>query len=323
MASPIDPPTGETPLTTAPTWSGTGGGTQAQQVYAWNAFVQQFGRNPTQSELTSLSPYYASGDQNIANTSQGNQAIAQYFQQLQNSPSAINTRQQQQQTANYTGNQSQYDAQTNQLFQQYLGRDATSAELQHFGTALANGSDPYEVQQSLMQTPEYQNAQTQKESDQLKGTLQQSNSDYFNQYILPSIQASNAQAGRSQDSSGYAGALAQAAKQQNFDLNNYLANFQAGQYGQNVQNAAANYQPYLQQQYGLQQANVSNTLQNNAYNTQRSNQLQDYYNQQNAYNSYLQNYGKRSAYDYAQLGIGALQGGGQAAGGAGALLAAI
>ncbi len=288
MANVIDPPSGEPLIQSLPQYGGAGGSEQAAEYYAGRDFYAQFGRNPTQSELSMLAPSYLSGDPNIANTTGGKSAVASYYNQLANSPGNIYKKQQ----SDLQAKAPQFYDSVNGLFQSNLGRDATDAEKTHFGMLLASGQDPYEIQQALQQTTEYQTNATQKFSDQLKGQLQQSNQDYFQKYILPSIQSNNAMAGRTQDSSGYQAQLANAAQQQNYNLNDYLAQVQAGGYQSAMSNNSANYQQLLGQQYGLQNANISNQLANNAANTQYNQNLNMYQLQQQAYNNYLRNYGK-------------------------------
>jgi len=288
MASPTDPPAGETPLTTAPTWGGSGGGTQAQQVYAWTDFVNMFGRNPTQAELDMLAPSYNSGDPNKANVSGGNAAVAAYYTQLNNTPQAIY----QQQQAQYAAQAGNYSDQVSSAFETTLGRAPTTAEQQYYGSLMASGQDQYQVQQALQQTQEYQNVQNTNFQNQLQNQLQQSNSTYFNQYIAPSLQAQNAMSGQAPGSSALSSQLANAALQQNQGLQNFLAGVTAQNYQNSTANAASQYNSLMNQQYGLQNAGVSNALANQSANTQYNQNLNMYQMQLQAYNNYLNQYGK-------------------------------
>lgn len=298
-------PQGETPLSSLPTYGGAGGSLQAAQYYAGQQFFNTFGRNPTQQELDTLAPQYMSGDPNKANIAGGNAAVANYFTQQQQTPENIYQQQQNQLNQQYTQNQSTIDPQVSQVFQQELGRAPTTAESQYYGTLMASGQDAYQIQQALQQTTEYQQNQTQQFTNKLQNQLQQSNSTYFNQYIAPSLQAQNALSGQTPGSSALSAQLSQAALQQNQGLQNYLAQVSAQQYNNSTQNAAANYQNVLNQQYGLQNAGVSNTLQNNATNQAYNQQLNLYQMQQQAYNNYLSQYGKRNG----NQGVGSLIGG--------------
>lgn len=304
MAINTDPTNGETPLSgTAPTndqwgqgqWVGTGGGTTAQQFYAEQDFYKQFGRMPTQSELTMLAPSYASGDPNKTNNSAGAAAIAGYFNSMANTPTNIQANQTAVGLKAYQGGQAGFDATTTAAFQAATGRAPTADELSHFGGLLASGSiDSYGLSQLIGQTAEAQNKQTANYQNTLSQNLQSTQGDYFKNYINPSILSQTAAAGRDPNSSGVQQAEVQAGKQQNYDLQNYLANFGATQYGQSAQNQQGVYQQYLNQQYNLQNAGISQQLgeQNNlqSYNQNLSN----YQLQQNAYNQYLSKYGNRN-----------------------------
>lgn len=300
-------PPGQTPLASLPQYGGSGGDATTAAYYAGQDFYQQFGRNPTQAELSQLIPAYLGTDPHVANLAGGKGAVAAYYTQQSQTPQSIYQQQQNQLQQQYTQNQGAIDPQVAQIFQQNLGRAPTSDEAQHFGMLIASGQDPYQIQQALQQTTEYQNKQTQDFTNQLGQQLQGTNADYFSKYILPSIQAQNAQAGRTQDSSGYQAQLANAAQQQNYQLQNYLAQVSAGQYGQSTQNAAQNYGALLGQQYGVQNAGISNALSNQASNQQYNQQLNLYQLQQQAYQNYLNSYGKRNG--LASGLSGALSGG--------------
>lgn len=295
------PPSGETPLTgPVPVWGqgqwvGAGGDTTSQKANAWQDFYKQFGRNPTQSELAMLAPNYASGDPNKTNSSSGAAAIAAYYNSLANSPTNIQAQQTQSGLDKYKAGQAGFDATTTAAFQQATGRAPTADELSHFGGLLASGSiDPYGMSQLVGQTAEAQNKATAGYQDTLSKNLQSTQGDYFKNYIEPSILSSTAAAGRDPNSSGVQQAEVQAGKQQNYDLQNYLANFGASQYGQSAQNQQGVYSQYLNQQYGLQNAGISQQLGEQSYLQNQNTNLANYQRQQNAYNQYLNNYGKQS-----------------------------
>lgn len=305
MASPgTEVPVGQTALDSAPQWGGRGGGLEAAKVYAFNKFAQTFGRNPTSQELDQLAPSYIGADPNIANNAGGDAQVSAYYQQLSNTPQNIYKQQQDQ----YLTDAPKFADQVNGAFQSNLGRAATQDELTHFGALLASGQDPYQVQQALQQTQEYQNTQNTNFQNTLKDQLQGSNSEYFNKYILPSIQAQNAMAGRTQDSSGYQAQLSNAALEQNQGLQNFLAQTTAQNYQNSVGNATNQYANLMNQQYGLQNAGVNNSLSNQASNQQYNQNLNMYQMQQQAYSNYLDRYGKRDN------GLGGLIGGGLGAG---------
>ncbi len=286
-----EPTTGETPLTDAPVWGGRGGGQQAANVYAWDAFTKQFGRNPTQSELTQLSAAYIGGDPNIANVAQGNSAVAQYFNTFSNSPEAINKRNQEK----YLKEAPQHFDSINQLFQSKLKRVATQEELDHFGKALASGNtDAYGLSQFLEQQPEFAEGKDKAMREGLRGELAANDKRQFSEQILPGIQETYAKQGRSFDSSAFQNATAQAAQAQNTQREGFLANLTASQYGNRQENAYNDYANAVANQQNMQNFNLQAQYQGGQNMQNRLNQITDYNTQSNAYNQYLAKYGKRN-----------------------------
>lgn len=288
-----DSPDGSAPISTLPSYGGAGGSLQAATYYAAQDFVKMFGRNPTQTELSQLAPQYLSGDANLTNSTAGQQALSQYYQNIANSPENLQKRQLADAQKSYTTGKAGFDSTTAAAFQQATGRAPTADELSHFGGLLATGQiDSYGLSQLVGQTAEAQQKQTTDYQNTLSANLQSTQGDYFKNYINPSILSETAAAGRDPNSSGVQQAEVQAGKQQNYDLQNYLANFGATQYGQSAQNQQGVYQQYLNQQYSQQNANTSYALGQNSYNQQQLQNTQNYNLQQNAYNNYLKNYGK-------------------------------
>lgn len=257
-----------------------------------------FGRNPTVPELNSAI--------SLSNGNVNGYIAGLYQQSQQKTPLQLQQQQQQDALNAYNGNKQTYDATTNTVFQQATGRQATPDELAHFGSLLATGAtDSYGLSQLIGQTQEAQQAQTQKYQDTLSGNLQKTQGDYFQNYINPSILSQTAAAGRDPNSSGVQTAEVQAGKQQNYDLQNYLANFGASQYSQSAQNQQGVYNQYLQNQYQLQNGGINQKLGTQAFNQSQNASSLNYGIQQNAYQNYLNNYGK-SGVSAAQ---GALSGG--------------
>lgn len=308
MAINTTPLDGESPISSAPVGTGAGGSYSQAQHSAATDFQNQFGRLPTQSELAQLAPSYMSGDPNTINGSAGQAAIAAYYDSFANTPANLTAQQNTQALQAYQSNQSGYDATTNAAFQQATGQAATSDELSHFGSLLATGQiDAYGLSQLVGQTQQAQQYQTQQYQNTLSQNLQQTQGNYYQQYINPSILSQTAASGRDPNSSGVQQAEVQAGQQQNYQLQDYLANFGASQYGQSAQNQQGVYQQYLNQQYGLQNAGISQQLGEQS-NLQSYNQnLANYQLQQNSYQNYLNNYGKSSGLGGALTG--ALSGG--------------
>jgi len=302
--APLD---GSTPLTSYTPQTGAGGSMAGAENKAFQDFQSIFGRNPSQTELTSLAQSYMSGDPNIINATAGQSAISNYYGQVASSPENVYSRQQQQ----YATDAPKYSDPVTQEFQTQLGRAPTQDELTYFGSLMASGQQGYQVGQALQQTQEYQNTQNTNFQNQLQKQLQDSNSTYFNQYIAPSIQSQSALSGQSPSSSALTAQLSQAALQQNQGLQNFLGGVTAQNYQNSTANASNQYNQLMGQQYGLQNANVSNALSNQQYNMQYNQNLSMYQMQQQAYSDYLNRYGKTGG--LAGGLSGALKGGVQGA----------
>lgn len=285
-----DPTNGEKPMDALPTYGGAGGSDQAQQYYAGQEFLKLFGRNPTQSELASLSGAYA-GDPNIANTAQGNQAVAQYFQNFSNNPTQINKQNQDK----YLQEAPQHFDAVTQQFQNLYGRAPTQDELNHFGGLLASGTtDAYGLQQFLQQQPEYQNTQNANFQNKLSGQLAGYDQSYFQNQILPSIQEAYAKQGRSFDSSAFQAAATNAGQQQNVQRQQYLAGLSAQQYGGVQQNAYNDYANAVANQQNLTNSGIQAQYSGVQNMQNRLNNITDFNTQSNLYNQYLSRYGKRN-----------------------------
>lgn len=297
------PTDGSTPLAALPTYGGAGGSMQAAQYYAGQDFAAMFGRNPTASELAQLAPQYMSGDANIANQTAGRAAVASYYNSVANSPTNLAASQLAQGNAAYQKGQAGFDATTNAAFQQATGQAATPDELSHFGSLLASGQiDAYGLSQLAGQTQAAQQYQTQQYQNTLSNNLQSTQGNYFKNYINPSILSQTAAAGRDPNSSGVQQAEVQAGTQQNYQLQNYLAQFGATQYGQSAENQQGVYNQYLNQQYNLTNAGISNQLNESAYLQNQNQNMSNQSYQQQAYNNYLNNYGKSGSLFQGAIG---------------------
>lgn len=273
------PANGESPLASLPEYGGAGGSTQAQEYYAGQEFQKLFGRNPTQSELAQFAGAYA-GDPNIANTSQGNQAVAQYYNNQSNTPANIYAKQQKQWSQ---GASQHYDV-VNQMTQSVYGRKATQDELDHYGTLIASGqADPYQIQDFLKSTPEYQNTQDTQFRQGVDTQLQKSDTDFFNTQ-KGNIAQQYAQMGRA-TSPALDVALTQLASQLNSQRGSYLAQLSASQYGGNKDNATADYNRTKSDVSGRINQNTQDIYgANNAMNSRLQN-ITDYNTQMNAWNA--------------------------------------
>lgn len=299
MATIYKPTTGEDPLAELPQYGGAGGSAQVMKFSAGQKFKELFGRNPTASELSLLAPYYNGNDPNIVNTAGGDAAVAQYYQQISNSPENLAKRQQEQ----YAGEAGQYGDTIDQLFQSNIGRAATSEEKAHFGSLMASGQyDAYTLGQSLQQLPESVRKQDEEFRKSLSADLQSQGERYFSEKLLPSIQSQFARQGRNVDSSSYAAALAQAGQQQNLDRESFLRDLTANQYAGSQAGARQDYQNYLNRYYQTQDYATQRTDSLSDASRQRLYDVLDYQQQAKDYENYLKRYGKKSTFPSGAAG---------------------
>lgn len=262
--------------------------TDAAQI-ARNDFMELLGREPTASELALAIPQYQQ-DWNGGET--GRAYVAQFAEgekQKANSPEA--------KMAAAKAKAGEYYGNIDQMFQSSLGRAASDAEKQHFGTLMATGDyDAYTIGQFLQNLPEAVRAEDAKFRQSLSSELQGQDAQYFNEKVLPSIQSQFAQQGRDVRSSGFANSLAQAATQQNRQRESFLSNLSAQQYQGNKGNARADYEntrdraSYLQD-YARQRSDALSDQ-----SRQRMYDLQDFNMQKQVYENYLRQYGKRKSW---------------------------
>lgn len=283
------------------------GSSEAQQNQAFNDFVSQFGRNPTQSELNMLSSAYA-GDPNSLNVGQGKQTLSQYYNNLSNTPANIYATQQKQWSADAP---SHYDA-VNQIIQSSLGRAATQDELNHYGTLISSGqADPFQIQQFVQATPEYQNTQDTNFRKGVDTQLQQSDSDFFNTQ-KGNIAQQYAQMGRA-TSPALDVALTQLASSLKSNRDSYLATLSASQYGSNKTAALTDYgktQDQVQSQINQNTAGIYGN--NQALNTRLQN-ITDYNTQANAWSDAQSRYSQKPNWmDYLNTGANVVNAGAKA-----------
>lgn len=234
----LPPTNGDTPLDQSyldqlkSSWQNErGGGDIHQQVFAMQDFYNQFGRYPTRAELSSISPNYA-GDPNLTNSGLGRQAVGQYYQDQINDP--INRKKTDE------SNAGQYSGKVNEIFNQLLKHGASDAEVQHFGGLLASGQvDPYELQQFIMQTPEYQTNQDTAFRSSLNDELTNEDTKAFGRQKEDVI-SRFASAGRI-GSTALDFALTDLMGKVAEKRQGFLANLSAAQYGSSKDSARADY----------------------------------------------------------------------------------
>lgn len=262
---------------------------------AYESFRQLFGRDPSETEFAQSLPAFDSS----ANA--GQSYLAQYKNTVENSPEG----QQKKFLEQYNADPAKWNQQIGGMFSTSLGREATEAEKKHFGSLLASGQvDEYGLNQFLQALPEYRQKQDTEFRNTQRGEFEKADTQYYTDKLLPAIQAQMAQSGRSLESSGYASAMAQAAKQQSQEREKYLTNLSSQQYLGRTGDARKDYESYIgqlgenrQRNYGLQ-----DQLQG------RSNQYADYNLQRDAYDQFLSRYGKQKKdwMDYTTFGLNSL-----------------
>lgn len=290
----IMPQTDEELLASLPQYGGAGGSQQAADYYAGKDFFDFFGRNPTRSELATLSNYYIGGDPNIANTTGGRSAVAQYYQDQSNLPANRRER--------YGQDSGKYSGDIQSIYQDLMKRGATEDEVKHFGTLLASGElDPYELRSFIQATPEYQNQQDTAFRSQVGGELADLDAKAFGRQKEDVISRFS-KMGR-QGSTALDFALTDLMGKVAEKRQAFLSNLSASQYGSNKENARADYGQILNQMganqdrtYGL----------NDTYRTRGWN-VSDYNRQQQDWLSALKASQKKPGWmDYTAFGLDAI-----------------
>ena len=291
-------------------YQGYGGGPEAQEYYARLKFRELFGREARPDELASLSGAYDSGDKNIAGLSAGNSAVAQYYQAQENTPDKQYARQQ----AEWKKNAPNFYGNIDQLFQGKLGRAATQAERDHFGSLLASGQlNDYQLGEFVNALPENVQKQDRAFREGLNTDLQKQDSQYFNEQIMPGIQSSFANQGRDVRSSAFANSLALAAQGQNRQREQFLSNLTANQYAGSQGLAQRDYLNSYGGYTGLQDYSRQRSAQLQDASTGRINELQDYAIQRRTYDEFLNRYGKQDKWmDYTNLALNGINAGANA-----------
>ena len=249
-----------------------------KDAVAIKAYYEQFGRPPTQQELSIARPYF--------DTPYGNAYVAQLRQQEENTPDKLYAKQQQQWQQGAT----QHHDTVKGIFSSMFGRNPSEEELNHYSTLLSSGqADPYELQQFLQTQPEYQNAQDTKFRSGLNTELQGYDQQAFSRG-KEDIISRYAQMGRS-TSPALDVALTDLQAKINENRGQYLAQLSASQYGGNKASAITGYQKTLDNVNSRVNTAANAPYQNYLMNTKRNNEIQDYGTQRADYMDALGKYG--------------------------------
>lgn len=195
-----------------------------------------------------------------------------------------------------------YTQSINQVYQSTLGRDATPDEISYFAKHLATGETPYELQQVLKNSPEYQQAQATLQENKYKteaaAAREQLNTDLLRQQqeafakATPDIIASFQRAGRL-GSSGLDAALAKAQRDLESQRQAQIANLA---YQDAVRGSGYNREDFLNSQKSAFDQYIRNSQP--SYNTALDLAKLSYTTPLNAGTDYLNRYREKA--DYAQ-----------------------
>lgn len=246
-----------------------------------NAYVDYMGRLPTPIEVEKAYAAFAEKG------GHGESYVAQLADDEQNSPENVKKKQDEK--------AKQYQPGIASVIKSTLGRDPTPEETQHFASLKAQGFDDYEIGQALQQLPEYQQKQDAASREALRGELSTADQKFFNDSVMPTIQAKFAMQGRTFDGSGFQAQIANAAKDIESQRSTYLAQMGREDYTNQRGQAVNQYLNDLSRNYSNQDYAKQRSDSTADQMLQRQYQLQDYNTQASAYNDYLRNYGKRGS----------------------------
>lgn len=276
---------------------------QYGEHYIKQAFSELVGREPTPQEIAQFFPSMGTNP-NIHDTATMRAQVASYAQQEKERTRPERERQEAEAKA------TEHFGTVDSMFTNTLGRAATDAEKKHFGRLFATKeADEYTLQNFLENLPDYRQKKDDEFRSQQRGEFEKSDTEYYNEKLLPAIQQQFARQGRSLESSGFASALAQAAKQQSGEREKYLTNLSSQQYLGRTGAARDDYKDYMNRLYATQDYGTGRRDQLFDAGTARQNELENFYLQRSAYEDYLRRYGKRKSSGLGGM-IGGLVGGG-------------
>ncbi len=267
---------------------------------------QMVGRELSANEVAQFLPYF----QGPNGSSTGPAALAQFAEADKLNPATL---------AKKSG---QYSDQIGGFYQDLLKRGATKEEADYFGRLMASGQvSPYEIQQFIKATPEYQGNQDKEFrsslSDELAGydekAFARERDNIMSQYTRAGLQ----------NSSALDYAITDALSKIQENRGSFLGQLSASQYGGNKEAAREDYRGYLNRY--LDDRNYTRGRRDSSldYFMNRANEGVDYERQRNDYLTFLANQPQRKGNMGSALGpligagIGAI-GAGMMTGGMGA-----
>lgn len=244
-----------------------------------NTGKQMLGRDLTANEVAQFTPYF----QGPNGEAQGRSALASFAQTEAKNP------------ANLVKKAGQYSDQIGGYYQDLLKRGATKEEADYFGRLMATGEvTPYEIQQFIKATPEFQGNQDREFRSSLSNELGSYDEKAF-QRERENILSSFTKAGI-QNSSALDFAMTDALSKIQENRGAFLGQLSASQYQGNKEAARSDYQRYLDDYTKDRDYSRSRSDSTMDYLLNRAYQGLDYERQKNDYLNFLANNrgGKRS-----------------------------
>lgn len=266
-----------------------------KEMNVYKSAKELLGRDITPQEFAQFLPKFSDSPET------GRAYLSEFAQQEAKSPQALAKK------------APQYAGQVGGFYQDLLKRGATAEEADYFGRLMATGQvTPYEIQEFIKATPEYQTGQDVEFRKGLEGELAGYDEKAFGRE-RENILSQYTKAGL-QNSSALDFAITDALGKVQEQRGQYLAGLSSQQYGGNKAAARGDYE----YQRNLQQSN-SDYGRNKSdayldYLTQRADQGSDYTRQKNDYLQFLAMQPKQKgpgALDYITAGAGLMGGTGQ------------
>lgn len=228
------------------------------------------GRDLTKQELAEFAPRF----NDVFDTNTGKAYLAEIAKQEASSPQALAKK------------APQYSGQIGGYYQQLLSRGASNEEADYFGRLLATGQvTPYEIQEFIKATPEYQTTQDKQFRQGLESELAGYDEKAFARE-RENILSQYTKAGL-QNSSALDFAITDALGKVQEQRGQFLSGLSAQQYGGNKAAARQDYQNYLDRYQGGRDYERNRSDAYLDYLTQRSDQASDYRRQKDDYLQFL------------------------------------
>lgn len=261
------------------TWAMSQGGQKyldliVPEMNVLNTGKTMLGRDLTAQEVAQFTPYF----QGPNGEAQGRSALATFAQTEAKNPK------------NLGGKAQEFSGQIGNYYQDLLKRGATNEEVDYFGRMLATGEvTPYEIQQFIRATPEFQGNQDKAFRQDLSDELGGYDEKAFNRE-RENILSTYTKAGL-QNSSALDYAMTDALSKIQENRGQFLGGLSANQYQGNKEAARSDYQRYLDNYTSGREYDRNRSDSTMDYLLNRAYQGMDYERQKNDYLQFLANQG--------------------------------